>query len=178
MPDFFSLLKIDSSKLIGDQVVDAVGDNPEYFKMILDICLYEKYPLAMRAGRAVALCNEKNPSFIVPYLDELIDKIAVSEIDGVKRGIMKAFCESVDLRQFNNLGKLVDLCFKWLLNPKEAVAVRYYSMEILYKTCKLEPALINEFIAVLETLVDNPSVGLAGRARKIIRQLQNKPECF
>jgi hypothetical protein len=174
MPDFKALIKVDSSRVIADQIVDAVGDNPEYFKTILDLCFNEGYPIAMRAGRAVALCNEKYPSLIVPYLDQLVKKVAASKIDGVKRGILKTFCESVDLNNFTNLGELVDLCFHWLANPKESIAIRYYSMQILYKTCLIEPELKNELIPILENLTFETSAGIVSQAKKLLKQLKKR----
>ncbi len=174
MPDFKALLKIDSSRVIADQIVDAVADNPEHFKTILDLCFSEGYPIAMRAGRVIPLCNEKYPTLIIPYLDQLVKKLAISKIDGVKRGILKTFCESVDLKNFTHLGELVDVCFDWLANPNESIAIRYYSMEILYKTCLLEPELKNELIPILENLTYESSAGIVSQAKKLLKQLKKK----
>jgi hypothetical protein len=171
MPDFKSLLKVDSSRVIADQVVDAIGDNPVYFKTVLDLCFSEGYPVAMRSGRAVALCTEKHPHLIIPYIDQLVKQIAVSEIDGVKRGILQAFSESVDMKQFSKLGELVDLCFSWLMNLKESIAVRYYAMLIIYKVCLIEPDLKNELIPILEGITYETSAGLTGTARKLLKKL-------
>jgi hypothetical protein len=179
MPDFKSLLKVDSSRVIADQVVDAIGDNPVYFKTVLDLCFSEGYPIAMRAGRAVALSSEKYPELIIPYIDQLIKMIAGSKIDGVKRGILQAFYESVDMKQFSKLGELVDLCFSWLMNLKESIAVRYYAMLILNKVCLIEPDLKNELIPVLEGIAYETSAGLTGTARKLLKNLsmpENKPK--
>jgi len=172
IPDFKALLNIDSSRLIADQVVDAVGDNFEYFKTVLELCFSEKYPVSMRAARVISLCNEKYPTLIIPYLDQLIKMIAKSKIDGVKRGILKTFKESVDLKLFTNLGELVDICFEWLMNPKEAVAVRYYCIKILTKICVIEPELKNEFITVLENISFESSSGMANLAKKMVTQMQ------
>ena len=172
VPDFKALLKIDSSRVIVDQVVDAVGDNPAYFKFVLDLCFSEGYPVAMRAGRAVALCNEKYPSLIIPYIDQLVKMIKGSEIDGVKRGILQAFSESVDMKLFVNLGELVDLCFSLLMNIKESISVMYYSMEILYKICIIEPELKFELIQVIEGMTFETSAGLVKRAKKLLKLLK------
>ncbi len=174
MPNFKALLKVDSSRVIANQIVDAVGNNPEYFKTVLDLCFNEGYPIAMRAGRAVALCSEKYPSLIVPYLEQLVKIIKDSKIDGVKRGILKTFCESVDLNKLTNLGELVDICFNWLANPKESIAIRYYSMEILYKTCLIETELKNELIPILENLTFESSAGIVSQAKKLLKLLKKK----
>lgn len=47
MPDFKAMLMVDSSRVLANQVVDAVGDNPEYFGIVLQLCFEEKYPVSM-----------------------------------------------------------------------------------------------------------------------------------
>jgi hypothetical protein len=153
--------------------VEAVGDNPEYFRNLIDISFNEPYPACMRASRVAQLCCEKKPEFIIPYLDEVIEKIAHTGTSGVKRNYLKVINEFVGPEKLKEPGILVQLCFDWLISPKEETGVRIHCAEILYKVTLLEPDLKQELLSVLELVVNDGTVGFRGICRKIIKRLSS-----
>jgi len=173
--NFKALLEMDSSRAVADLVVSAIGNNPEHFKTVLDLCFNETYPVAMRAARAIELCCEENPILIEPYLDEIIDKIQTSKIDGVKRGLLKVVRDVDDIRKIKNIGLLTKLCFDWMSDKREAIAVRHYCTGILLRIVEIEPDLKNELIAVLENEIQlSDSTAFKKRTTKMIKKLTNK----
>ena len=170
-PDFIGGLG-DSGRGTADLAVEAIGDDAEVFKHLMSLCFSQPYPIGMRLARVVQLYCEKNSDFIVPYLDEIIEKIAVSKIEGVKRSFLKIIADSIDFNLVKDNSTLLQLCFDWLISPKEAVAVRYYSIIICEKFCKYEPDLIPEFKSSLEFCLPDGSKGFQNRALKVLQKLE------
>lgn len=168
-PDFIGGLW-DSGRNTAEVAVVAIDNNPDYFKHLLDICFSEPYPISMRASRVIQLFCENKPEFIVPYLDQVIENVAESKIEGVKRNFLKLITESIDFNLIKNNSKLLQMVFDWVLSPKEAISVRYYSMFICKKFCDHEPDLIPEFKTMLEFMLSESSAGLRSTAIKVLKK--------
>jgi hypothetical protein len=169
-PDFINGLG-DSGRATANLAVEAVGDNPEYFRRLLDISFTDPYPACMRASRVAQLCCEKKPEFIIPWLDEVIEKIAYTRVSGVKRNYLKVINEFVGPDKLSEPGMLVQLCFEWLSSPGEDTGVRIHCAEILYKVTLFEPDLKQELLLVLELVADEGTVGFRHICKKIMGKL-------
>lgn len=169
--DFLELLSTDSYRKTADAIVDKIGWNQEYFNQVVDYSLTNDYPLAMRAARVIQLCADKYPSLAVVNLERIITFLPQANIDGVKRCYIKLFTENVsifELKNLNNLGTLLDLGFRWVHNPKEAIAIRAFSFYLLHKLSKIEPDINFELLAVLEKCCIDDSPGMISVSRKLI----------
>jgi hypothetical protein len=169
-PDFIGGLW-DSGRNTAEVAVVAIDDNPDYFKQLLDICFSEPYPISMRASRVIQMFCEKNPEFILPYIEQVIENIAVSKVEGVKRSFLKLIAESVDFNLLKDNSRLLQMVFDWVVSPKEAISVRYYCIFICKKFCDYEPDLIPEFKAMLEFSLSESSKGLCSTAVKVLKKL-------
>jgi hypothetical protein len=169
-PDFIGGLW-DSGRKTAEVAVAAIDNNPDYFKHLLGICFTEPYPVSMRASRVIQMFCEENPDFIVPYLDEVIENIEKTKVEGVKRSFLKLLAESVDFNLVKENAKLLQMAFDWVTSPKEAISVRYYCIFICQKFCACEPDLIPEFKAMLEFSLTESSAGLCSTAKKVLKKL-------
>ncbi len=165
---FLALLETDSSRTIADIIVNEIGNNPEYFRIVFDYCLTKPYPVSMRAARALQLCCEDRKSLINPYLNNIVCYALSSKIEGVRRGFLKIISELPDILNLNESGILINQCFEWIVSQNENPAIRVYSMEIVYNVCKLEPLLKNELTSVMELVKDDKSMAVRSRAKRIL----------
>jgi len=170
LPDFVAGLG-DSGRATADLAVVAIGNDAKNFEHLLELCFSQPYPTCMRTSHVVQLFCEKNPEFILPFLDEIIDKIAVSKIAGVKRNFLKIIAESIDFKLVKDNPTLLQISFDWLLSSKESPAIRYYCIHIITKLCSFEPDLKPEFKATLEFIIPEASKGLLNRALKTLKDL-------
>ena len=170
-PDFIGGLG-DSGRGTADLAVEAIGDDADVFKHLMGLCFSQPYPIGMRLARVVQLYCEKNSNFVVPYLDEIIENIAISEIEGVRRSFLKIIADSIDFNLVKDNSILLQLCFDWLISPKESVSTRYYSIIICEKFCTYEPDLIPELKACLEFCLPDASKGFQNRALKVLKKLE------
>jgi hypothetical protein len=164
---------VDSSRMIADIMVADITYDQARFDEMFEIALQNKYPLSMRAARIVTLCVLKHPGFIFSHFNQLLASIESSNVDGVKRCFLKILVEIPLPRDENFQGRLADITFELVANTKEAIAIRAFSIDILIKISKIFPELNGELIPLLENIVDDPSMGLRSKCRKILKELKS-----
>ena len=71
----------------------------------------------------------------------------------------------------NMHGILTDICFQYLQNPSEAIAIKVFSMTIIHNLTKQYPELKEELKFILEEQIPFQSVGFRSRAGKILKDL-------
>jgi hypothetical protein len=130
----------------------------------------------MRAARVVQLCTETNPGLITPHLDDAAELLHRCKVDGVKRALLKIFAESVNLKEVEHAGTIANTCFDWLASPRQAIAVRYYCLQILEGIALWEPGIIPELKSTIELLIDETGGGLRGAMVKALTRFRNSPE--
>jgi hypothetical protein len=92
--------------------------------------------------------------------------------DGLKRHTLRMLMH-VPLPE-EELGTLVKTCFEWLVTPSESVAVKVYSMEILYRVSQSEPDLKKELADSIEWRLDEENAGFRNKGRKILKKLSRE----
>jgi hypothetical protein len=123
------LLLREQSRANTDLLVNIVLRKPELFNELWAIVMQNEGPLSRRAAWVADYCAEINPGFLENRLEELSIKVNNFSSDGLKRYALRMLSRSV--LPVENLGYLVDACFKWLENRTESVAVKMCSMVIL-----------------------------------------------
>jgi hypothetical protein len=168
--DIIEFLNIDSSRTNADLLVEKFEEDKSLFKTLIDVTYQDIYPLSMRSSRVIWLIAKKYPAFIESYLPELIKKLPLFRIDGVKRNIMSILIE-VPLPDID-LGKLFDLCYTWLESEKEPVAIRGNSIIILFRISEKEPELKAELLELFESQLPCSSGGIKARIKDMINRLR------
>lgn len=171
MTEFRKILEMGSERAVADLALKAMEDDEESLPEILALCFLEEYPLSMRASRVAQLFCGKYPESIYPYLDEIVPKVMVSTIDGVKRNFLKIIAEFIDIGKISNPVVLMNQCFEWMMDSSQKPAVRVFSMEILYRFAEDNPYLLNELKASLEIIMDESPACMKARGKKIIRKI-------
>ena len=126
------------SKAQTNKLVDYVGNNPSHFKVLVDAYLKGPYRVTQRAAWPLSICAEKHPKLISPHLKKLLDFLSTPGIhNSVKRNTMR-------LLQFINIptryyGQVTGLCFEYLQDKKEQIAVKVFAMVVLTKIIMTNP---------------------------------------
>jgi hypothetical protein len=168
----YDLKLVDSSRLLADILVKDIGNEPDRFAEMIGIAFRDEYPVSMRAARIVALCAEQHIELINPYVFQIVESIGEIKVDGVKRGFLKILAELPLVLDEQSLGIITDLAFNWLNDPKQAIAIRYYSIDILYKVAAIYPEIGVELSALLKSLADDSSSGLKSKSKKVLKYLK------
>lgn len=149
------------------KIVDYIGSNQGRFDELVKLFLEGEYRITQRAAWALRFYAEAEPKLLIPHLKDLVDNLQHPVHDAIKRNTIKVltFVEIPD----NLLGKVADICFEFLASQKEAIAVRIFSMEVLYKICQREPDLANELKLQIEDHYPHGSAGFKSKARKVLK---------
>jgi hypothetical protein len=143
-------LLVDTSRAIADIAIAEVEKNPELFAEAWELTIRDEYPMSMRAVRIVDECAEKNPELIEDYIDEIILRLPDFKTDGIKRGLLRFFVNAKIKLMANQRGHLVEACFEFLSSASSSIAIRYYSLAILYKISQKDKSLKPELLESIE----------------------------
>ncbi|MBL7872384.1 MAG: HEAT repeat domain-containing protein [Cyclobacteriaceae bacterium] len=153
------------------RIVGYVGSSPKRFADLVKIFLTGPYRVTQRAAWPLSNCVELHPELVYPHLKRIILFLGkTDEHDAVKRNILR-------LLQFISIpkslqGKTANLCFQFLGNTKEPIAIRVFAMTVLANLAKVNPELKNEIILIIEDQLPYGSAGFVSRGRKVLKELK------
>ena len=109
---------------------------------------------------------------INPYLGDIVEKLNSLDNESTQR----SFLRIVSLTDISRLslkhhGILADHCFKALNSGFSAIAIKAYSMEIIYRLALIYPELANELSASISMLQGEGSAGIKARGKIILGKL-------
>ena len=156
-------------------VMNYIDSDEEKFAELMDLFLNgesKEGKIKHRAGWMISHCCENNPSLVIPYLDALVCNLEKEKTlhNSIKRNTMKVLIPIKNIPHTLK-GRLANLCFDYLADKNEAIAVRCNAMLVLYNIVQKEPELKSEFRMVIEEQLPFASAGFKSRARKILKQL-------
>lgn len=169
-----ALLK-EHSKTQTGKIVRYVGNDPQRFSELVDVFLKGPYRVTQRAAWPLSICVEQHPEIAKPHLKKLVKNLRQPALhNAVKRNIVR-------LLQFVQVpkslqGEVADICFEYLQNNQEAIAVRAFSMTVLANIVKTNPDLKHELVMILEDILPYGSAGMISRARNTLKQLNKLSE--
>ena len=108
-------------------------------------------------------------AWVEPYLPELILKLPLMNHDGLKRHALRIiarmpFPEALE-------ATLMNIAFEWLLSATESVAVKMYSMQILYRLSASEPDILQELYDTIEFQLADGTPGFKSIGHKMMEQI-------
>jgi len=167
------ILIVDSSCATIEKAAQFVGRDIEAFSLVYNMAIHGIYPINMRAARVVQLSVYRNPAFLDKKLEQVVEVIETHTNDGVKRSFLNILIAFVPQKISPDLlGRLITICFDKIIS-REAVAIKYYAIDILLKIIQQEPDLKQEFLFILHDQIGNNSVSLDRKIQKVISQFKH-----
>lgn len=158
------------SKLQSQKIAKWVCTDEKRFAQLVDLFLNDEYRVVQRASWIVTLVNDRYPEVVLPYLPEIVNRMAEPGLHvAVRRNVVRMlqFIEIPKALQ----GQVMNTCFEMLADPKESIAVRCFSMTVLDNLSKTYPEMRQELTAIIEgQLEQEASAGFKARARKILKR--------
>jgi len=93
--------------------------------------------------------------------------------EGVLRNMLKVFSETNVQLSEGNRSILINLCFDYLTGNMP-VAIKVYSMEIIYRFCTDYPEIMQELYAIIESQMDGGTAGFKSRGTKIMKLIAKR----
>lgn len=161
------LLK-EHSKAQCNKIVKWVGDDQKRFDELFHLFLNDIYRVNQRAAWPVSYCIINHPKFIAKNWSKLVKNLAKPNLhDAIKRNSVRLL-QHMDIPQ-KYQGEIMDICFRFVESPTEAVAIKAFSLTILGNLAKQYPDIIPELKVLIESQVDNQTVAFKTRAKKLLK---------
>lgn len=153
------------------RIRDYIGTDTTRFDELMQLIFHSESPIPQRASWTMMHCADAHPELLTPYLGRLFQHLRQEGLhDSIKRNSLRAL-QKVDLPE-QVMGEAADICFAYLANPNEAVAIRVFSMNVLWNICKKEPDLSNELKLLIEEFMPYGSTGFKNRGNKILKAIE------
>lgn len=154
-----------------DKIVNYVGNDPKRFARLIDVFLQGPYRVTQRAAWPLSYCVENYPGLLKPHFRKILKQLGEQNIhDSVKRNTLRML-QFVRVPKVHQ-GVTIDLCFGFLTDAKEAIAIRVFAMTVLANITKEVPELKNELIPLIEDQIPYASAGFLSRGAKVLKQLK------
>lgn len=163
-----ALLK-EYSKAQKDRLVNYIGDDQTLFDELMVLFFSRSYRVSQRAAWVMSYCVDSYPQLIQPHFDELVINLRTTELDAVKRNTVRIL-QNLEVPD-RLIGDVADICFKFLASNQEAIAVKAFSMTVLYNIVQKIPELQNELRLLIEDQMPYASPGIKSRGKKILQKL-------
>ncbi len=153
-------------------IATSAIENPAIFDRLLGFSFSDDSKLAFRASWTLTKVCDKYPDLIYPHLGMIIESLETLENESAMRSFLRIISLSdIEMISEKHHGILAEHCFSLLRSGFSAIAVKAYSMEILYKLVLKYPELRNELAATIKMLQPEGSAGILSRGRQILKKL-------
>lgn len=163
-------LLLEHSKANADLIKEWIGTDEDRFALLVRLFLENEYRVSQRAAMVLGHIHDSFPFLLQPFLPQIIKHLRQPDIhDAVKRNIVRIL-QNVEIPKEHH-GEVADVCFTWLEDPNIAVAIRVFSMSVLWNICQEVPELMPELKATIEDWLDYGSAGFKSRGKKVLKMI-------
>lgn len=168
--NFKKLLEKEHSKATTELIVDTVIADPSKLDELMSIFLGDSFRLTQRASWAVSNVASKNSDLLNKWLPIMVKKLdEPNQHIAVRRNIIRAF-QYMDFPEEIE-GEILDKCFNYLNDYNQPIAVKAFSMTVVYNLSKKYPDIKPELKLSIEQLLPHGSAGIKSRGKKILKLL-------
>ena len=158
------------SKAQCSKIVKWVGADQKRFDELFNLFLNDEYRVVQRAAWPVSNSVIAHPAFINKHWSKLIRNLEKPDLhNAVKRNSIRLM-QDIEIPEKYH-GEIMNICFKYLESPTEALAVKVFSMSVLGDLAKKYPEIKSELKLLIEDQLPHQTAGFKSRAKKILKKL-------
>lgn len=159
------------SKLLTTSIVNEVANSQKKMDELMQCFIEGPVRITQYAAWPMSDIAKKHPHLLIKYYPLLIELLnQPNKHNSINRNILRAF-QFVAIPEQHE-GSLLDISFKLLNSNSEPIAVKAFSMTVIYNLSKKYPDIIPELRASIEALMPNGSSGIKSRGNKILKAIQ------
>lgn len=155
------------------RIVEYIGDRPDRFKVLMNLFYGEDKRLSQRAAWPMSNIGLKQPQLVKPYLKRMVEQLNEDTHVAVKRNILRVI-QTYNLPE-DLAGEAFEYAFNLMLSPKEAVAIRAFSITTVANICSRYPELKQEVTQAIDMIMEDaerPAILVRCRdARKVLSNI-------
>lgn len=163
-------LLLEHSKSNAEFITAYIGIDKNRVEELVNCFLSNEYRVSQRSAMVISRLGDIKPDLLTIHIERLVNCfIKKGEKDSVIRALVRFF-------QFYDLpeeiqGVVLNQCYVLLLDTKQAIAIRAFSIGVIYRISKDYEELRKELKLVLEDLNTGDSSGLENRRINILKKL-------
>ena len=163
-----ALLEEDRSRNQTNKIVEFVDNDKKKMKALMSFFLDKKWDWRYNQWAAwpVGYIGRKFPSLILPYFDKLIEVMDAPVHNAVLRNTVRIL-EDIEVPEKYE-GEIYKRCFAFLNDVNQPIAVRCFSMTVVFNLAKKYPDLKNELVESIKLHLPYASAGFKSRGSKIL----------
>lgn len=151
-------------------IINWIGGLEERFADLMEVFFDGNTRKNQYAAGIMIHCVDRWAYLLNPYVERLILNLQDPNLhDAIKRNTVRVL-QDVEIPEKLH-GMMAEIAFTYLQNPTEAIAIKVFSMTIVYNLTKKYPELKEELRFILEEQMPFQSAGFRSRAGKILRDL-------
>jgi 8-oxo-dGTP diphosphatase len=154
-------------------IAASAVEDKEIFKKLFDYTLSDNRKMAFHASWVLTKAADASPAICNNYISRMIAALDHISNESVQRSFLKiiSMTDAGRLSE-NEHGLLADHCFTALRSGTAPVAIKAYSLEIIYRLSVIYPDLVHELSETINMLQGEASAGIVARGRIIMKQLE------
>jgi hypothetical protein len=157
------------------RLAEWIGGDRGRFGQLMALFLRGEYRVTQRSAWIVSQCADAHPELITPWLGPMIRRMQEPGThDAVRRNVIRIFQFTEIPRRLQ--GKTATVCFEYLGDPGQPVAVKCNSMTVLTNMALKEPHLAHELRIVVEQILPYSTAAFRARAKKTLKVLSKSPQ--
>lgn len=158
------------SKAQTNKIIRWIGGDQKRFDELFNLFLNDEYRVIQRAAWPLGYCVINHPEFIQKHFSKLVKNLHKPTLhNAVKRNTVRLLQDITIPEKYH--GEVMNICFEYIADPKEKVAIKAFSLSILQKLSHLYPEIKQELKAIIEDRWDYESAAFRSRAKKILKEL-------
>jgi len=149
-----------------NKIVKWIGDSQKRFDELFELFLNDEYRVTQRAAWPLSYSAIAHPGFIKKNFAKLINNLKKPALhNSIKRN-------SIRLLQHVNIpgkfhGEVMEICFRYVESPTEAVAVKAFSLTVLSNLSKQYPEILPEIKLLIEEQWPHQTAAFKSRAKNL-----------
>lgn len=168
--DLRNQILIEHTKANCQLIIDWIGDDPARFNELFHLFLHDEYRVNQRASWPLSYCAIAHPELMKKNMGKLITNLQKPKLhNSIKRNTVRVL-QSVDI-PVKYEGIVMNICITYIEDPKEAVAVKAFSLSVLGKLAIKYPEIIPEIKLLIEDHTTFQIAGFKSRAKKVLKEL-------
>jgi hypothetical protein len=160
------------SKAMALRVSDYACTSEKQFNELMACFTSDDNKLAQRAAWSMRWAAEKRPDLIIPHVGSLVKQLNRVDVhDAVIRNSLKVLECVVNIPEEYH-GAVLDACFGLLSDRKTPIAIKVFSMSLLFKLSNHYPEIKNELRLIVQENMELETAAFRSRGRKILQAIR------
>lgn len=152
------------------KITEYACSTPTRFRKLMD-CFFDPYHrMVLAASWILTKALELHEEMLAPYIPNLVEQI--TDPKNAKHLIRNSLriLERIQIPEPFH-GVIMNTCFEFIQNPKTEIAIKAYSLTIIYQLSLVYPEIQEELKCIIEEQWDHETPAFKSRGRKILAQI-------